>query len=117
MAENQRKPDGRGGRREGSGRHPVALSATQLQEMRAAAATAAKKEGKTLFEVLLGWIYDSELAIKDRQTAMKLYLDKMLISVSEGGDADKALGPAMYLPEQRPVLQSVPKAGDEQKVA
>ena len=46
---------------------------------------------------------------------MKLYLDKMLISVSEGGEADKEGGPAVYLPAQRPQLETV--KNEETKVA
>lgn len=83
--------------------------------MREAAETRAKKEGKTLFEVVLDWIYDPAQSIKDRQTAMKLYLDKMLIAVSEGGEADKEGGPAVYLPAQRPQLEAV--KNEESKVA
>jgi hypothetical protein len=75
--------------------------------MREAAEKRAQQTGKTLFEVVLDWIYDETQPIKDRQTAMKLYLDKMLIAVSEGGEADKDAGPAVYLPTQRPQLEAV----------
>lgn len=101
------KKENRGGARPGAGRKPLSLSAQQIKDMREAAEKRAKKEGKTLFEVLLDWIYDAELGIKDRQNAMKLYMDKMLIAVSEGGEADKELGPAVYLPGQRPQLEAV----------
>jgi hypothetical protein len=87
----------------------------QVRAMREAAEKRAKETGKTLFEVVLDWIYDERQAIKDRQTAMKLYLDKMLISVSEGGEADKEGGPAVYLPAQRPQLETV--KNEETKVA
>ena len=36
-----------------------------------------------------------------------MYCDKMLIAVAEGGEADKTLGPAIYLPEQKPTLAAV----------
>ena len=88
-----------------------------MKAMRAAADAKAKKTGKTIFDICLGWIYDEDLPLDRRQAAWKLYCDKMLIQVSEGGEADKALGPAMYLPEKRPVLTAIPKAADEPKVA
>jgi len=102
------KKDNRGGARPGSGPKPQTLSAKQLKEMREAADKYAKKAGKSLFEVCLEWIYDPELAIDRRQAAWKMFCDKMLIAVAEGGEADKAAGPALYLPEQRPVLEAVP---------
>jgi hypothetical protein len=75
--------------------------------MREAAEKRAKREGRTIFDVLLDFIYGEDVNSKDKLAASKLYLDKMMISVSEGGEADQALGPAVYLPEQRPDLKVV----------
>jgi len=75
------------------------LSISQLKEMRKAAEKAAKEHGKTLFEICLEWIYDEGLSTSQRMHAWKLYADKMIIAVSEGGEADVASGPAIYLPE------------------
>jgi len=111
MAENNRKKqDGRGGARPGAGRPPgktETLSVRQVKEMRQTAERLAKKHGRTIFEVLGDWVYDTELNTKDRMPAAKLYLDKMMISVSEGGEADKNAGPAVFLPEMRPNLELV----------
>lgn len=101
------RKDNRGGKREGAGRKPVALSVTQLKEMRESAAKKAKETGKSLFDICLEWVYDEDMKIDRRQAAWKMYCDKMLIAVSEGGEADIALGPQTYLPEQRPALEVV----------
>ena len=85
--------------------------------MRKAAEKRAKQEGKTLYDILLDFSYDAGLSVKDRQASIKLYLDKMHISVSEGGETDKALGPSIYLPEQKPVLASVTDIRKDEKVS
>ena len=101
------KKENRGGARPGSGPKAQTVSVSQLKEMREAAAEFAKEHGKTLFQVCLDWIGDESLKIDRRQAAWKMYTDKMLIQVSEGGEADKTLGPSIYLPEQKPTLAAV----------
>ncbi len=39
-----------------------------------------------------------------RLAATKLYWDKMLVNVAQGGADDRLLGPAVYLPEQRHLI-------------
>ncbi len=87
------------------GREP--LSVRQLQDMREAAEKKAEEEGQSLFDVCLDWIYDKDMDIGRRQAAWKMYCDKMLIQVSAGGEADKAVGPAVLLPKQHPRLELV----------
>ena len=99
--------ENRGGARPNSGPKAQTVSATQLKEMRDEAEKAAKEHGKTLFQVCLDWIFDEDLKIDRRQAAWKMYTDKMLIQASEGGEADKTLGPSIYLPEQKPTLAAV----------
>ena len=99
--------ENRGGARPNSGPKRQNLSVRQIREMRKTADKRAKKEGKTLYDILLDFSYDADLSVKDRQASIKLYLDKMHISVSEGGEADKAIGPSIYLPEQKPKLEVV----------
>ena len=101
------KKDNRGGARANSGPKSTTVSASQLKEMRDAAAAAAEKHGTTLFDVCLAWIYDPALKIDRRQAAWKMYTDKMLIQVSEGSEADKTVGPSVFLPEQHPRLKLV----------
>ena len=104
----KKKKDNRGGARPNSGPKPQTVSVAQLREMRAAAESKAKLEKRSLFDVCLEWIYDTNIPIDRRQAAWKMYCDKMLIQVSEGGEADKEiLEPAFYLPKQRPKLESV----------
>ena len=101
------KKDNRGGARPNSGPKAQTVSVAQLKAMREAAENKAKLENKSLFDVCLEWIYDEDIAIDRRQAAWKMYCDKMLIQVSEGGEADKVAGPAVYLPKMRPKLESV----------
>ncbi len=101
------KKENRGGARQGSGPKAQTVSAAQLKEMRAAAEKKAKDEGKSLFDVCLDWIYDKDIKIDRQQAAWKMYMDKFLIQASEGGDADKTLGPSIYLPKQKPTLAAV----------
>jgi len=107
MAKNNQKVEHRGGKRAGAGRKPETLSQTQVAEFERAAKAMAKEHGKSLQDIVLAFAYDDEIPTKDRLAASKLYWDKSVINVSEGGEADKKAGPAVYLPKQRPVLKSV----------
>ena len=113
MGEKMTKPikklENRGGKREGAGRPPgkVTLSQSQLQEFQHAARKFAKEHGKTLEEVVLAIAYDKDAPRRDQLAAAKLFWDKAIIHATEGGEVDKALGPAFYLPEKRPVLKAV----------
>lgn len=101
------KKDNRGGAREGAGRKPQTLSMRQVQAMLDAADERAKKEKKTIDEILLDFIYDTKLTAKDRAACIKLFKDFSTAKISEGGETDTALGPAVYLPQQRPKLEVV----------
>ena len=111
------KKENRGGARPNSGPKRQTLSVRQIREMRKAAEKRAKQEGKTLYDILLDFSYDADLSVKDRQASIKLYLDKMHISVSEGGETDQALGPSIYLPEQKPTLAAVTDINEAKKDA
>ncbi len=41
---------------------------------------------------------------RKRLAATKLYWDKMLVNVAQGGADDRLLGPAVYLPKQRHLI-------------
>lgn len=101
------KVERRGGARANSGPKRQTVSQSQLKAMREAAAKYAKKHGKDFWDVCLDWVYDEELTASQRQCAWKMYADKMVVHVAEGGLADKEAGPAVYLPEQRPQLEVV----------
>lgn len=96
------RKENRGGARPNSGPKKEALSARQVRMMLNTAQQYAKKHKKTLDMVLVGFAYDEELSAKDRMAAIKLFKDKTMAPISEGGEADKQLGPAIYLPEQSP---------------
>lgn len=72
-----------------------------------AAEARAKASGKTIDELLLDVIYDPETPGKDFLAAVKLWKDKTMAQITEGGDADRQLGPALFLPEKHPRLKAI----------
>jgi hypothetical protein len=102
-----KKIENRGGARPNSGPKPQALSVRQVDAMLKAADDRAKKEGKTLDEILLDFAYDSGLDEKTRLATIKTFKEFSTPKISEGGEADTTLGPAVYLPQQRPKLEAV----------
>lgn len=107
MSDVTPKRDNRGGARPNSGPKPEPLSAKQLRLVLREVRRRAKKEGKTITGGLLDIFYDKDTPAGFRISAAKVIWDKTMIQVSEGGEADKTLGPSIYLPEQRPVLNVV----------
>ena len=104
------KKENRGGRRPGAGRprgSRETLSIRQVGDMLAEAEERAEKEGKTIFGVLLDFIYDKDASLRDRTACVKLALEHTAPKIQEGGDADKSLGPSVFLPEQHPRLELV----------
>lgn len=70
----------------------------------------ARKYGKTIDEVLLDQIYLETTRPVDKIAAIKLFKEHTSPKLTEGGSADTALaakGPAVYLPQHRPVLKAV----------
>ena len=53
----------------------------------------------------------------NRLAAIKLVKDLSAPKISEGGETDKALGPSIYLPEQKPALAAVTDINDAKKSA
>lgn len=109
MAKDPKKKENRGGKREGSGRKrtflaekrsPESYSASKLQELNDRIEAKAKTEGQHIDDVALDIIYDDEHPIAARMKAYDTIKKYSSIQASEGGDADKNLGPAVYLPEQ-----------------
>ena len=98
---------GWGGARPGAGRKPETLSVRQVKAMLEAAEKKAAETGKTVDELLLDVIYDKETSTKDFLAAVKLFKDKTMAQITEGGDADRDLGPAFFLPEKHPRLEVV----------
>ena len=106
-----RQKETRGGYRPGAGRKRETLSVTQVREMLAKAEAYAEKYGKTVNDILLEFVYGTVKGVtkKDQLAAIKLWMDKTHIPVTEGGEADEVLGPGIYLPEQQqdPMLKAV----------
>ena len=104
------KQENRGGYRPGAGQKPGSLrtlSASQVQAMLRTAKKWAKKTGRTIDDVLMSIVYDDEAKNSDRLAGIKVFKDYTVAKLSEGGETDKVLAPAVYLPEQRPVLATI----------
>ena len=77
----------------------------------------AEKHGKTVDEIILAHIYgdkefigleiEGPIPLNVTMAAAKLWKDKTMIPISEGSEGDEQLGPATYLPEERPDLKLV----------
>lgn len=93
---------GWGGARPGSGRKPQTLSQTQVREMLSAAKKRAAATGKTIDDILLGFIYDDDARMGDRLAAIKLWKEYTIAKLQEGGETDKGLAPQVFLPEALP---------------
>lgn len=109
MSESEKKP-GWGGFRPGSGRKPGkerTLATSQVAKMLRKAKKLARIRGKDIDDILLELIYSVQDRTTDRIAAIKLFKELTMPKISEGGATDKALGPAVFLPEQRPVLSVV----------
>ena len=115
-----KKTENRGGKREGAGRKPgyspgrEALSVRQVKEMRAKMKRRTKITGKDENDILIDWIQAVDeqgdpikISVRDRITCVKLWKEYTSPKITEGGEADKNIGPAFYLPEQKPTLATV----------
>jgi len=109
-----------GGKREGAGRKlgyspgREPLSVRQVNDMREKMKARAKKTGKDENDILIDWIQASEadgtlveIGIRDRIACMKLWKEYTSPKITEGGEADKTIGPAVFLPEKHPRLEVV----------
>lgn len=115
MVKPKQKPDGRGGKRAGAGRKPEIMSVRQLIEFDRAAKAFAKEHGKSLQDVVLAIAYDADAPRKDRLAAAKLYWDKSVIVAKEGGEADKSVEPAVFLPNRHPRLEVIDGGASDSK--
>lgn len=103
--------ENRGGARPGSGRKPGSretLGFRQVKKLLELEDKRHRKHGYGVADIILDAAYDAEATRRDRHAACKLWMDLTVVRVSEGSEADQALGPAVFLPEHRPVLSVVP---------
>lgn len=104
------KQENRGGARPGAGRKPAvkaSLSTYQVAKMLRKAKKMAKLRGKDLDDILLDICYDANIRKSEVLAAIKVFKDCTMVRPSEGGEADKTLGPAVFLPQHRPTLSVV----------
>lgn len=105
----------RGGAREGAGRKPVfdlgqAERENIIKEVRAAAEEKGTSFGQELGALMFG---GKKAEKRTRLAAMQLYVRDVLPKVSEREvNEPKWTGPAVYLPEQRPALETIPNANE-----
>ena len=101
------KKDNRGGARPNSGPKPFSLSASQVKELLRTVKKFTKEHGKSIDDVLVGMIFDENITDNNRLAAIKLVKDLSAPKISEGGAADRQLGPAAFLPKKHPRLELV----------
>jgi len=101
------KKENRGGARPNSGPKPFSLSTSQVEELLRTVKKFSKKHGKSINDILVGMVYDKDITDNNRLAAIKLVKDLSAPRISEGGEADRQLGPSIYLPEQKPALAIV----------
>ncbi len=101
------KKENRGGARPNSGPKPFSLSASQVKALLRTVKKFAKQYGKSIDDVLVEMVYAEKITDNNRLAAIKLVKDLSAPKISEGGEADRTLGPSIYLPEQKPTLATV----------
>lgn len=104
------KKENRGGYRPNAGRKPgksTTLSSYQVARLLRKARRFAKQHGKDHNDVLFEIIHSPQERTADRLAAIKHLNDMLIPKIQEGGQADKELGPVVYLPEQRPTLKAI----------
>jgi len=107
------KKDNRGGARPNSGPKPFSLSASQVKELLRTVKKFTKKHGKSIDDVLVSMVYDENITDNNRLAAIKLVKDLSAPKISEGGAADRQLGPAVFLPKKHPRLEVVGTGTDD----
>lgn len=93
---------GAGGARPGAGRPREPLSVAVCRERLELAKKISEEYGFSIDEVVIRFIYDKSLCARDRLAAAKLHYEHTTPKISEGGEADKTLGPGIYLPGEKP---------------
>jgi hypothetical protein len=83
------------------------LSAFSVAKMLRKARKASRKHGRDVDDVLLAFVYDEKAKPTERLAAIKLWKEYTSPKISEGGEADKTLGPEVFLPQHRPTLSVV----------
>ena len=111
----QSKKENRGGKREGAGRPKEPLSVRQAKEFEATQIKLAKEYDQSLSECVGRIAWDPESSNRDVCMAANLFWKYSIIVGSEGGEADKIVGPAIFLPEEHPRLEVIDggKADDD----
>ena len=104
MGTGPKKIENRGGARIGSGRKSkYALTEIAIDNMLKAAKRWAKEKGKTLDDVLLDIIYDTENEPRVRMGGIKIYKEFTMAKSSEQNINHKNMdGPKIGLPEMKP---------------
>ena len=82
--------------------------------MRAKMEDRSKITGKDENDILIDWIQardednvSIDIGIRDRIACVKLWKEYTSPKITEGGEADKVVGPAVFLPKRHPRLELV----------
>ncbi len=108
----QAKSSNWGGARPGSGPKAETLSVSQVRKMLKKAETYAKEFGKDVDDILLDFIHATgergeQATINQSIACIKLWKDYTIAKLQEGSEADRTLGPKVFLPEQHPRLEVI----------
>ncbi len=103
------KMENRGGKREGAGRRPIfELGETKRKEILKDIADVAAEKGTSIGRELGNMMFGRGKEKRLKMQAMQLYVRDLLPKVSEREVTERKIqGPAIYLPEKRPVLEPI----------
>ena len=101
-----------GGARPASGPKPETLSVSQVRAMLKKAETYAKELGRDVDDILLDFIHakgerGEQATINQSIACIKLWKEYTIAKLEEGSEADRTLGPKVFLPEQHPRLEVI----------
>ena len=108
------KRENRGGARPGSGPKPQTLSAKQVGSMLRKQRKWERKHLRTIDDIILAAIYGHDfegnpIKVDGRSQASyaKLWKELTVPKITAEPGVDRAMGPAVFLPEQRPDLKVI----------
>lgn len=107
--------ENRGGARPNSGPKPFSLSTSQVNALLRTVKKFSKEHDKSIDDILVEMVYTEKTTDNNRLAAIKLIKDLSAPRISEGGEADRTLGPSIYLPDQKPTLAAVTDIGKAKK--
>ena len=113
-----RAKPGWGGAREGAGQPKKTLTAAQTEKLVNEAVTIKKETGTSPYRLLLEYAYGvgrgEGFPPSTRAKALEKFFDLTMAKMTEGGETDHQLAPAVYLAEEKPA-RVIPIKGASKK--